>query len=117
MSTATAFTRAWASRGSGPTMIQVAPDVLSFNEVNLGETGAQNFTITSLGETALEVADVHIAGGGSPFSVTMVDPELSFPLLLQQGETADAVVTYTRNAWGNHTGEAIQPAEVKADRS
>jgi cytochrome c oxidase subunit 2 len=28
-----------------------------------------------------------------------------------------AVVTYTRNSWGNHTGEAIQPAEVKADRS
>jgi cytochrome c oxidase subunit 2 len=28
-----------------------------------------------------------------------------------------AVVTYTRNAWGNHSGEAIQPAEVKADRS
>jgi cytochrome c oxidase subunit 2 len=28
-----------------------------------------------------------------------------------------AVVTYTRNSWSNHTGEAIQPAEVKADRS
>ena len=28
-----------------------------------------------------------------------------------------AVITYTRNSWGNHTGEAIQPAEVKADRS
>ncbi len=28
-----------------------------------------------------------------------------------------AVITYTRNNWGNHTGEAIQPAEVKADRS
>jgi cytochrome c oxidase subunit 2 len=27
-----------------------------------------------------------------------------------------AVVTYTRNSWGNHTGEVIQPAEVKADR-
>ena len=27
-----------------------------------------------------------------------------------------AVITYTRNSWGNHTGEAIQPAEVKADR-
>jgi cytochrome c oxidase subunit 2 len=27
-----------------------------------------------------------------------------------------AVVTYTRNSWSNHTGEAIQPAEVKADR-
>jgi cytochrome c oxidase subunit 2 len=28
-----------------------------------------------------------------------------------------AVVTYTRNSWGNQTGQAIQPAEVKADRS
>jgi cytochrome c oxidase subunit 2 len=28
-----------------------------------------------------------------------------------------AVITYTRNSWGNHTGEAIQPSEVKAARS
>ena len=28
-----------------------------------------------------------------------------------------AAITYTRNSWSNHTGEAIQPAEVKADRS
>jgi len=27
-----------------------------------------------------------------------------------------AVVTYERNSWGNHTGDAIQPAEVKALR-
>jgi cytochrome c oxidase subunit 2 len=27
-----------------------------------------------------------------------------------------AVATYTRNSWSNHTGETIQPAEVKADR-
>ena len=27
-----------------------------------------------------------------------------------------AVITYTRNSWGNRTGDAIQPAEVKADR-
>jgi cytochrome c oxidase subunit 2 len=27
-----------------------------------------------------------------------------------------AVITYTRNSWSNHTGEAIQPLEVKADR-
>ena len=27
-----------------------------------------------------------------------------------------AVMTYTRNAWGNHTGEAIQPSEIKASR-
>jgi cytochrome c oxidase subunit 2 len=24
-----------------------------------------------------------------------------------------AVITYTRNSWSNHTGEAIQPSEVK----
>ena len=28
-----------------------------------------------------------------------------------------AVITYTRNSWSNHTGQAIQPAQVKADRS
>jgi len=28
-----------------------------------------------------------------------------------------SVITYTRNSWGNHTGEAIQPSEVKADRA
>ena len=27
-----------------------------------------------------------------------------------------AVITFTRNSWGNKTGEAIQPAEVKALR-
>jgi len=27
-----------------------------------------------------------------------------------------AVITYTRNSWSNHTGEAVQPSEVKADR-
>jgi len=27
-----------------------------------------------------------------------------------------AVITFTRNNWSNHTGEAVQPAEVKALR-
>jgi cytochrome c oxidase subunit 2 len=27
-----------------------------------------------------------------------------------------AIITYTRNAWGNKTGEAIQPADIKAQR-
>ena len=27
-----------------------------------------------------------------------------------------AVITYTRNAWGNHSGEAIQPAQIVAAR-
>ena len=28
-----------------------------------------------------------------------------------------AVITYTRNAWSNDTGQAIQPAEIQAARS
>ena len=27
-----------------------------------------------------------------------------------------SVITYTRNSWGNKTGEAVQPAEVKSLR-
>jgi cytochrome c oxidase subunit 2 len=27
-----------------------------------------------------------------------------------------SVITYTRNSWGNHTGEAVQPSEIKAAR-
>ena len=27
-----------------------------------------------------------------------------------------AVITYTRNSWGNKTGEALQPAEVRPRR-
>lgn len=27
-----------------------------------------------------------------------------------------AVITYERNAWGNHTGEMVQPKEIKAAR-
>jgi cytochrome c oxidase subunit 2 len=27
-----------------------------------------------------------------------------------------AVITYTRNAWGNHTGQVIQPSEIKVAR-
>ena len=27
-----------------------------------------------------------------------------------------AVITYERNAWGNKTGDLVQPAEVKAAR-
>ena len=27
-----------------------------------------------------------------------------------------SVITYTRNSWGNHTGEAVQPSEIKVAR-
>jgi len=91
---------------AGDPMIVVAPEVLSFNDVNMGESAAQNFTITNIGESALEVDDLHIATGGSPFSVTLLDSSLSFPFLLQQDESTDAVVTYTRSGDGQ-TDQAL----------
>jgi cytochrome c oxidase subunit 2 len=39
----------------------------------------------------------------------------AFGKLLSDHDLA-AVITFTRNAWGNRTGEAIQPAEVRAAR-
>ena len=39
-----------------------------------------------------------------PFAKQLNDVELA------------AVITFTRNNWGNKTGEAIQPAEVKAQK-
>ncbi len=38
-----------------------------------------------------------------------------FGKLLGDADIA-AVITYTRNSWSNHTGEAVQPADVKAGR-
>ena len=40
----------------------------------------------------------------APFGKQLSDTELA------------AVITYTRNSWGNKTGEAIQPADVKLQR-
>ncbi|MEP7085369.1 MAG: cytochrome c oxidase subunit II [Betaproteobacteria bacterium] len=41
---------------------------------------------------------------------------VSFAQQLSDTDIA-AVITYTRNNWGNKTGEAIQPTEIKAARS
>ena len=40
---------------------------------------------------------------------------VSFAKQLSDTDIA-AAITYTRNSWGNKTGEVIQPAEVKAGR-
>jgi cytochrome c oxidase subunit 2 len=40
---------------------------------------------------------------------------VSFAKQLSDTDLA-AVITYTRNAWTNKTGEAVQPAEIKAAR-
>lgn len=40
----------------------------------------------------------------APFKNTLADTDIA------------AVITYTRNNWGNHTGDAVQPSEVKVAR-
>jgi len=42
-------------------------------------------------------------------------PAAAFGKQLNDVELA-AVITFTRNSWGNKTGDLVQPAEVKALR-
>ena len=44
-------------------------------------------------------------------------PGTAMPPWTQLSDTdLAAVITYTRNSWGNKTGEAVQPSEIKAAR-
>lgn len=83
----------------GQAAIDVSPDALSFPDVEMGETDAQNFTITSVGEVALEVSDIRL-DSGTVFSWAFPNGE-SLPLLLDPGASADVTVTYTRASDGD----------------
>ena len=48
--------------------------------------------------------------------VTRTGQVLPFAHNVVSASELAGVITYTRNSWGNKTGEAIQPAEVKAAR-
>ena len=50
-----------------------------------------------------------VVKGGKPTAMA------AFGKQLNNVELA-AVITYTRNNWGNKTGEAVQPADIKARR-
>ena len=61
-----------------------------------------------------------IVTGPSPAQIALVlagKPGTAMPSW-KQLSNADiaAVITYTRNSWGNHSGEAVQPAQVVAAR-
>ena len=55
-------------------------------------------------------AQIHLVLNGKPGTAMASFKQLSDADLA-------AVITYTRNAWGNKTGEAVQPAEIKAARA
>jgi len=53
------------------------------------------------------------------FKIVMDGKEgTAMPAFAKQMSDTDiaAVITFTRNAWGNHTGEVIQPSEIRALR-
>jgi len=60
--------------------------------------------------TGDKAAHIHIVMNGKPgtamaaFAAQLTDTEIA------------AVITYERNAWSNHTGDVIQPSEIKALR-
>ena len=59
--------------------------------------------------TGPKAAQIHIVLNGKPGTAMPPWTQLSDVDLA-------AVITYTRNGLGNKTGEAVQPAEIKAAR-
>jgi cytochrome c oxidase subunit II len=61
-----------------------------------------------------------IVNGPAPAQIALVlagKPGTAMPSWKQLSNTdIAAVITYTRNSWGNHSGEAIQPAQIVAAR-
>jgi cytochrome c oxidase subunit 2 len=55
-------------------------------------------------------AQIHIVMNGKPGTAMS-----AFGNQLSDTDVA-AVITYTRNAWGNKTGDVIQASEIKASR-
>lgn len=78
----------------GEAAIDVSPEQLGFPDVGMGETDAKNFTITSVGDVALEVTDLFL-DTATAFSWAFPNGE-SLPLLLDPGASADVAITYTR---------------------
>jgi len=77
--------------GYGPEpRIEVTPSALDFGGLSQGETGVQVVTVTSVGESALELGEIRLSAPGA-FSIVSA-PEYA---LLEPGEAADLEVAYT----------------------
>jgi len=70
--------------------IEITPSALDFGGLSRGETGVQVVTIESVGDVALELGDIRLAG---PDAFTIVSAPVN--QVLQPGESADMEVAYT----------------------
>lgn len=76
--------------------LEVSPAVIDFGQGEAGEVRSDVFTLTSTGETAVNVAAVSVQGG-SAFSV--VSPGA---LALEPGDSVDVVVSWTPLTYDDH---------------
>ena len=68
---------------------------------------------------ALDGSKVAIGAKADPIGVVLQGRPGTAMVSYRQLSDVDlaAVITYTRNSWGNRTGDAVQPSEVKAARA
>jgi hypothetical protein len=90
--------------------ILVDPPAIGFGEVPVGASATQSFTVTNIGDGALDVRDIAIATGGDAFAVLGSD----FTFTLAPDETRAFEVRYTPPDGADHFG-AIQVASNDAD--
>lgn len=76
--------------------LEVSPEVIDFGQGEAGEVRADVFTLSSTGETAVNVANVAVQAG-SAFSV--VSPGA---LSLEPGDSVDVVVSWTPLTYDDH---------------
>jgi len=74
---------------TGTTGLSVSTSTVSFGTVDIGDVASETVTITNTGSNDIMLQDVATTASG------LVEGDLSTPMLLSSGETADFQVTYT----------------------
>lgn len=90
--------------GTGGPQIQVSPELLEFGEVLAGEVVVRTFTITSVGDSDLEVEDITLGAAASP-SFTVLSQDTSF--VLPPGASQEVEVAFEAMGADLQTGTAI----------
>lgn len=90
--------------GAGGPQIQVSPELLQFGEARAEEVEVQVFTITSVGDTDLEVQGVEIGAAGAA-SFTVLTEDLTF--VLPPGASQDIEVAFEAMGAEQQVGTAI----------
>ena len=91
--------------------IQVDPAFLGFGLLGEDEESVKTFTVSSVGEEALELESIRVEADAPSFTI-MTDID---GLLLPVGEYAEVDVAFTPMAAGTQTGQAIVTSNATRD--